>query len=177
MQDGIITLQVHFVNSYKIEHTHHQFSSVTQFCLTLCDPLDCSMPKFPIHHQLLELAQTHVHWVSDAIQPSHHLSSLSSFPVWNHSVVPCPILNVAFWPACRFLRRQVRWPGNPISWRIFHSLLWSTLSKTLAKSKINIFLELLFYLDVGNLVTGSSTFSKSSLNIWKFTVHILLKAG
>ena len=77
MPDGIITLQVHFVNSYKIEHTHHQFSSVTQFCLTLCGPSDCSMPKFPIHHQLLELAQTRVHWVNDAIQPSHHLSSPS----------------------------------------------------------------------------------------------------
>ena len=45
------------------------------------------------------------------------------------------------------------------------------------KAEIDIFLELLFYLDVGNLVTGSSTFSKSSLNIWKFTVHVLLKPG
>ena len=52
-----------------------QFSSVTQSCPTLCDPMDCSTPGFPIHHQLSELAQTHVHWVSDAIQPSHFLSS------------------------------------------------------------------------------------------------------
>ena len=44
-----------------------QFHSVTQSCLTLCDPMDCSTPGFPVHHQLLELAQTHVHWVSDAI--------------------------------------------------------------------------------------------------------------
>ena len=50
-------------------------SSVAQLCLTPCDPMDCSMPSFPVHHQLLELAQTHVHWVSDAIQPSHPLSS------------------------------------------------------------------------------------------------------
>ena len=50
-----------------------QFSSA-QLCLTLCDPVDCSMPGFPVHHQLLELTQTHVHWVSDAIQPSHPLS-------------------------------------------------------------------------------------------------------
>ena len=55
-----------------------QFSSVTQSCLTLCDPTDCSMPGFPILHYLLELAQAHLHWVSDAIQPSHHL--LSRFP-------------------------------------------------------------------------------------------------
>ena len=53
------------------------FSSVTQSCLPLCDPLDCSMPGLPVHHQLPELAQTHVHPVSDAIQPSHPLSSPS----------------------------------------------------------------------------------------------------
>ena len=47
-----------------------QFSSVTQSSLTLCDPTDCSTPSFPVHHQLPELTQTHVHWVGDAIQPS-----------------------------------------------------------------------------------------------------------
>ena len=52
-------------------------NSVTQSCLTLCNPVDCSMPDFPVHHQLLEFTQTHVHWVSDAIQPSHPLSSPS----------------------------------------------------------------------------------------------------
>ena len=55
-----------------------QFSSVTKLCLILCDPMDCSMPGLPVHHQLSEVTQTHVHWVSDAIQPSHPLSS--SFP-------------------------------------------------------------------------------------------------
>ena len=54
-----------------------EFSSVTQSCLTLCDPMDCSMPGFPVYQQLLELAQTHVHQVSNAIQPSHPLSSPS----------------------------------------------------------------------------------------------------
>ena len=53
------------------------------------------------------------------------------FPIWNQSVVPCPILTVASWPAYRFLRRQIRWSGIPISWRIFHTLLWSTQSKAL----------------------------------------------
>ena len=52
------------------------FSSVIQSCLILWDPIDCSTPGFPVHHQLLEFTQTHVHWVSDAIQPSHPLSSL-----------------------------------------------------------------------------------------------------
>ena len=54
-----------------------QFSSVAQSCPTLCDPMDCSVPGLPIHHQLQEFAQTHVHWVGDAIQPSHPLSSPS----------------------------------------------------------------------------------------------------
>ena len=51
--------------------------SVTQSCLTLCDPMDCSKPGFPVHHQLPEATQTQVRWVSDAIQPSHPLSSPS----------------------------------------------------------------------------------------------------
>ena len=56
--------------------------SVTQSCPTLCDPMDCRKPGFPILHHLPELAQTHVHRVSDAIQPSHPLSSPSP-PVFN----------------------------------------------------------------------------------------------
>ena len=54
-----------------------QFSLVIQLCQTLWDSMDCSTPGFPVHHQLLELAQIHVHWVGDAIQPSHPLSSPS----------------------------------------------------------------------------------------------------
>ena len=53
------------------------FSSVPQSCPALCDPVDCSMPGLPVHHQLLEFTQTPVHWVGDAIQPSHPLSSTS----------------------------------------------------------------------------------------------------
>ena len=54
---------------------------ITQSCLILCNPMDCSTPGFPVHHQLLELTQTHVHRVSDAIQPSHHpLSALLLLP-------------------------------------------------------------------------------------------------
>ena len=54
-----------------------KFSSVTQSCLTLCDPVDCSTPGFPVHHKLLEPVQTQVHQVGDAIQPSHPLLSPS----------------------------------------------------------------------------------------------------
>ena len=56
---------------------HFQFSSVTQSCPALCNPMDCSTPGLPVQHQLLEFTQTHVHWVSDAIQPSHPQSSPS----------------------------------------------------------------------------------------------------
>ena len=54
-----------------------QYSSVAQSCLTHCDPMNRSMPGLPVHHQLPEFTQTHVHWVRDAIQPSHPLSSPS----------------------------------------------------------------------------------------------------
>ena len=71
-----------------------QFSSVAQSCPTLCDPMDCSTPGFPVHHQLPELAQIHVHQVDDAIQPSHPLSSpspppsiFSSIRVFSHELV------------------------------------------------------------------------------------------
>ena len=60
----------------------------------------------------------------DNIQPWH-----TAFLIWNQSLVPCPVLTVASWPAYRFHRRQVRWSGIPISLRIFHSLLWSTQSE------------------------------------------------
>ena len=81
-------------------HHRYQFRSVAQSCLTLWDTMDCSTPGFPVHHQLLELAQTHVHWVSDSFQLSNPLSS------------PCP-------PAFNFSHHQVfsnesvlriRWP-------------------------------------------------------------------
>ena len=61
-----------------------QFSLVTQSCLTLCNPMNCSTPGLLVHHQLLGFTQTHVHWVSDAIQSSHPLSSRSP-PAFNLS--------------------------------------------------------------------------------------------
>ena len=73
MREGHLYLPVYVV----------QFNcSVAQSCLTLCDPMDCSTPGLPVHHQLPEFTQTYVHWVSDAIQPSHPIpfsSCLQSF--------------------------------------------------------------------------------------------------
>ena len=79
-----------------------QFSSVIQSCPTLCNPMDCSTPGLPVHHQLLEFTKTHVQWVSDAIQPPHPLLSLlllpSIFPsirvFSNESVLPHQVAKV-----------------------------------------------------------------------------------
>ena len=99
----------------------------------------------------------------------------AAFPVWNQSVVQYPLLTIASWPAYRLLRKQVRWSGIPISWRMYHSQrLWHS-----QWSRSIIFLEFscFFYdlMDVGNLISDFSAFSKSILNIWKFLVHVLLK--
>ena len=117
----------------------------------------------------------------DNIQPWR-----TPFPTGNQSVLPCPVLTVASWPAYRFLKRQVRWSGIPISFRIFHSL-WKIVIHTVKgfgvvnKAEIDVFLELSCFfddpVDVGNLISGSSAFSKASLTIWKFMVHVLLKPG
>ena len=72
--------RVFYVNIYFIHSMSYnsvQFSSVAQSCLTLCEPMSCSTPGLPVNHQLPEFIQTLVHWVSDAIQPSHPLSSPS----------------------------------------------------------------------------------------------------
>ena len=85
-----------------------QFSSVTQSCPTLCDPMDCSTPDFPVHHQLLELTQTHFHWVHDAIQSSKPLS------------FPSP-------PAFNLSQHQglFQWVSSFIRWPKYHSFSFS----------------------------------------------------
>ena len=77
-----------------------RFSSVAQSCLTLCNPMECSAPGLPVHHQLPELAQNHVHRVGDAIQPSHPLSCPLAFSLSQHHglffrlVYLCKFLNI-----------------------------------------------------------------------------------
>ena len=63
--------------TWEVPNRSDQIRSVARSCPTLCDPMNCSMPGLPVHHQLPEFTQTHVHRVSDAIQPSHPLSSPS----------------------------------------------------------------------------------------------------
>ena len=78
----------------------YQFSSVSQSCLTLSDPMDCRTPGLPVHHQLLEFTQTHVHGVSDAIQLSHPLSSPSppAFKLFQHQVFSNESVLHITWP-------------------------------------------------------------------------------
>ena len=115
----------------------------------------------------------------DNIQPWH-----TSFPIWNQSVVWRPVLTVASWPAHKCLRRQVRWSGIPIAWRILHSFFVIHTVKgflEINKAEVDIFLELSCFfndpIDVSNLISGSSAFSNFSVKIWKFLVHVLLKPG
>ena len=113
----------------------------------------------------------------DIIQPW-----CTPFPFWNQSVVPYPVLTVASWHACkhayRFFRRQKRCSGyshplkNLPQFVVIHTVKdFSIVNET----EVDIFLEFccFFYdpTDVGNLISGSSAFSKSSLNIWKFSIH------
>ena len=111
----------------------------------------------------------------DNIQPWH-----TPFPIWNQSIVPCPALTVASWPAYRFLRKQVRWSGIPIFWRISQFVVIHTVKDFGVVDKADVFLELscFFYdpTDGGNLPSRSSVFSKSRLNIWKFSIYVLLKS-
>ena len=106
-----------------------------------------------------------------------------SFP--NFELVHCSMSgsNCCFLTCIQFLRRQVRWSGIPISWRIFQFVVIHTVKGfgVVNKAGVDVFLELSGFLDdstnVGNLLSGFSAFSKSSLNIWKFSVHVLLKPG
>ena len=105
------------------------------------------------------------------------------FLIWNQSVVPCPVLTVASWPAYRFLRRQVRLVWYSHLFQNFPQFVVVHIVKGFGivnKAEVDVFLELSYFFydptDVGNLISGSSAFSKSSLNIWKFSVHVLLKA-
>ena len=97
----------------------------------------------------------------DNIQPWR-----TPFPIWNQSVVPCPVLTLASWPAYKFLKRQARWSGIPISFRIFQFVVIHTVKGfgIVNKAKVDVFLELFCFFhdsaDVGNLISGSSAFSK-----------------
>ena len=115
-------------------------------------------------------------------QGDHIQPWCTPFPIWNQSVVPCLVLTAASWCANRFFRRQARWSASPISLRFFQFSVIHTVKRfsIVTEAEVVVLLEIscFFYdsTDVDNLIPGSSAFSKSSLNIWKFWVHVLLKS-
>ena len=102
----------------------YQIRSVAQLCPTLCDPMNCSTPGLPVHHQLPEFTQTHIHWVGDAIQPSHPMS----FPF------PLP----SIFPSIRvFSNESALWIGWPKYWNFRFSISLSNKHSGLISFRID----------------------------------------
>jgi len=113
--------------------TSVQLSSVAQSCPTLCKPMDCSTPGFPVHHQLLEPTQTHVQSISDAIQPSHPLLSPSppafslsqhqgqSFPTSRFFASASQSIGVSASPSVLPMNIQDSFPLELTGWISLHS--------------------------------------------------------
>ena len=103
-----------FLYSVQEHFTHSSCCSVAQLCLTLCDPMDCSMLGFPVLHHLPELAHTHVHWVCDAIQPSHPLVPFSSCHQASRSFLMFINHQAPVFPSIKVFSNEsalhIRWP-------------------------------------------------------------------
>ena len=115
-----------YVINEKLNWISVQFNSVVCSCPTLCDPMDCSMPGFPVHHQLLKLVQTHDHHVGDAMQPSHPLLSLSP-PAFNLSHIKIfsnELVLCIKWP--KYWSSSIS-PSNEYSWLISFTVDWFDL--------------------------------------------------
>ena len=121
----------------------HWFGSVTQVVSDFCDPMDCSTPGLPVHHQLLEFTQTHVHWVSNAIQPSHPLSSPTppAFSLSQHQGLfkwVSSLHQVAkYWIAASasFLPMNIQ-DWSPLGWTGWISLRSKGLSRVFSKTTV-----------------------------------------
>ena len=148
----------------------HKESDTTERLKVLILLCDSSSPAFHMMYSVQKLNKQ-----SDSMHPC-----CTPFSILNQSVLPCPVLT-CFLASYKFLRRQVRWSGMPIFWRIFQFIVIHTVKgfSIVSEAEVDVFLEFLccFYdpMDVGNLISGSFALSKSSLYIWKFLVHILLK--
>ena len=116
-----------------------QFSPVPQSCPTLCDPIDCSTPGLPVHHQLPEFTQTHVHWIGDAIQPSHPLLSPSplAFNLSQHQ-------GLFKWISCshqvakvlEFQLQHQSFQWSPLGWTGWISLQSKGLSRVFSNTTV-----------------------------------------
>ena len=120
-----------------------QFTSVTQSCPTLCDPMNRSTPSLPVHHQIPELTQTHAHWVNDAIQPSHPLLSPSP-------LAPNPSHHQGFF---QWVTLHIKWPKDwsfslstvlpmntqdwsPLGWTGWISLQFKGLARVFSRTTV-----------------------------------------
>jgi len=123
----------------------HQFSSVAQSCIALCNPMDCSMAGFPVHYQLQELSQTHVHWVDDATQPSHPLlwhplllppSIIPSIKVFSNESFLC-IRCPKYWSFSfsKVLPMNIQ-DWSPLGWTGWISLLFKGLSRIFSNTRV-----------------------------------------
>ena len=121
----------------------YQFSSVTQSCATLCDPMDCSMPGIPVHQQLPEFSQTRVHWANDAIQPSNPLSllSLPAFNLSQHQGLikwvssSYQVARIGVSASTSVLQKNIQ-DWSPLGWTGWISLKTTTLSRVFSKSTV-----------------------------------------
>ena len=132
----------HFVPSSVHMPPCVQFSSVAQSCPTLCDPMDCSTPSLPVHHQFPEFTQTHVHWVGDAIQPCHPI--FPSIRVFSNESVLCIKVLVA-----KILEFQLQ----------HQSFQWTSRTDLLEASFLLTLIEDLSVLSFSSLLLPSSFFS------------------
>ena len=118
---------IHLVKELRPVYCSVQFASVTQSYPTLCDPMDCSTPGLPVQLQLLELTQIHVHWVGDAIQPSHPLLSPSpTFDLSKHQGLFKWVSSCIRWPQCWSFSFNIS-PSNEHSGLISFRMDWLDL--------------------------------------------------
>ena len=120
---------------------YFQIRSVAQGCATLCDPMNCSTPDLPVYHQLPEFTQTHVHWVGDAIQPSHPLSCPSP-PTFNLSQHQGLFIWVIRWPKYWSFSFSIS-PSNvridfPLGWTGWISLQPKRLSRVFSNTTVQM---------------------------------------
>ena len=130
------SLWAHGLLHVRLLWTSPSFGACSNSCPWVSDTIQASHPLSSpsppafnlLHHRDLFQRISSLHQVDKVLEL---MPWCTPFPIWNQSVVPCLVPTVASWHANRFLRRQVRWSGVPISLRIFHSLWWSTQSKAL----------------------------------------------
>ena len=146
------------------------YLSLFMFLLAILIPACASSsPAFHMMYSAYKLNKQ-----GDNIQPW-----CTPFLIWNLSVIPCPILNVASWPAYRFLRRQVRWSSIPISWRIFQFVVIHTVKgfAIVNKTEIDVFLELSCFFDDSVVKVKSLSHVQLFATPWTGAHQALLSMG